>query len=125
MLTDTLSFIPDADASYDIAGSTLSTPSNDAILMRFVANRAFRLPAVLAGSVGASSVAPTAAVTYLVKKNGTNLGTMDFAIATNTATFTAATATDFTVGDIMTVVAPAAVDATHDEIAWTFKTVGL
>jgi hypothetical protein len=125
MLTDSLAFLPDADASYDISGSTLSIPTNDVVLTRFVANRAFRLPILMAGSVGASGIAPTAAVSYLVKKNGSTVGTVDFALGANIATFTMATATDFASGDVLTVVAPATADTTHDELAWTFKTVGL
>jgi hypothetical protein len=50
MLFDTITYVDGADHLYDLAGSTLSTPSDSDIIMRFKAIRAFRLPQNLAGS---------------------------------------------------------------------------
>ncbi len=105
---------------YDIAGSTFSIPTSLAQLMRFTAARAFTLPASLVGSQVASIIAPTAGVSYSIAKNGTQIGTMDFTAANNVGTFTMASSTSFAIGDILTVVAPATPDSTHNELAWTF-----
>ena len=50
MLSDTLTFVTGADWNYDIAGSTLSTPSDTDVITRFTATRAMRLPQNLSGS---------------------------------------------------------------------------
>ena len=59
MLIDSLRFISDLalvsgasvdNAAYDIAGSTLQQPTDGAVLMRFVATRAFVIPASFARS---------------------------------------------------------------------------
>lgn len=123
MLMDGLTFIGGADNNYDIAGSTLSKPTDAAVLMRFSVNRPFRLPAGLTGSNAESTVAPTAAKSYPIKKNGASIGSIDFALGANDATFTFAANVDFVVDDYLTVEAPATADATHDGLAWTFKTV--
>jgi hypothetical protein len=106
---------------YDLAGSTLTKPTDGATLTRFSVSRAFKLPAGLVGSYAESTVAPTSSVTYTIHNNGsTALGTINFAAGQNIATFTMATEQSLVVGDILTVEAPATADATHDNIAWTF-----
>ena len=134
MLMDTMRFLDTAGepkkedgttkfvcaAVYDIAGSTLSQPTDGAVLMRFSVNRDFDLPENLSGSKGESVVAPASAASYPIKKNGSQFGTMDFASGINDATFTV-TATSFVVGDILTIEAPATADSTHDEISWTIQ----
>ena len=132
MLVDTLKFLDSAEvvksdgstkyvgaALYDIAASTLSKPTDDAVLMRFSVARSFKLPAGLTGSKAESLVAPTGAVSYSIKKNGSSVGTIDFASATNDATFTFSSEETFAIGDILTIQAPATADSTHDEIAFT------
>jgi len=56
-------------------------------------------------------------------KNGSSIGTMNF--TGNTGTFTFSADVDFTAGDVLTIEAPATADATHDELAWALKTVGV
>lgn len=131
MLFDGIKMLPGTDivnqdnsdftgaAVYDIAGYTLSQPTDAAVISRFRTPRAFTLPAGLTDSEGGSGVAPTGAVSYPIKKNGSQVGTMDFGAGSNSATFTMATETSFAIGDLLTVEAPATADATHDEIAFT------
>lgn len=124
MLIDGITYVTGSDHNYDIAGATIALPADGAELMRFIATRAFRLPSSLTGTRAESTVAPTAQTSYIIKKNGgASSGTIDFAIATNIATFTFASNVDFAAGDVLTVEAPATADTTHDEICWTFKTV--
>lgn len=108
---------------YDIGGSTLTQPTNAAVLMRFVAVRSYQLPASLTGSYGVSTTAPTGSPAYPIKKNGVSIGTMNFAAASNSATFTFASAVSFAAGDTLTVEAPSTADSTHNGLAWTFKGV--
>ena len=72
------------------------------------------------GSQGTAGTAATAMATFEVQKNGVNVGTMVFAAAATTATFTMASATTFNAGDVLTLVAPAVPDATLANLAWTF-----
>ena len=107
-------------AVYDIAGSTLSQPTDGAVIMRFQANRAFRLPTGLTDSAGGCDIAATAQADYDIQKNGGSIGTMTWAAAATDATFTFSTQIDFASGDTLTVVAPATADATHDGLQFTF-----
>ena len=76
MLFDTITFVTDADWNYDIAGSTLSTPADGDIITRFIATRAFTIPANMAGTKIKVGVNPTTSATLTVKKNGTGVGTI-------------------------------------------------
>jgi len=132
MLMDTITYATGATAPvkqaggsfltgslYEIAGSTLSQPTNAAVLMRFSVNRAIVMPAGLTNSYAESTVAATGSTVYSIKKNGSEVGTMTFAASGTIATFAMASQTSFAIGDILTVVAPASADATHTDIAWT------
>lgn len=105
---------------YDLAGSTLTKPTNGAVLTRFSVSRAFKLPVGLVGSYAESTVAPTGSIHYIIKNNGTEIGEINFAAGQNIGTFTMASEQSLAVGDILTVHAPNTADATHDDIAWTF-----
>jgi len=132
MLMDTVTFLNSAGevkkvdnskfvggAIYDIAGSTISKPTDAGVLMRFSVNRAFTLPASLTGSFAESTVAPTGTPSYSIKKNNVSIGSIDF--TGNVAAFTFAAQQSFVSGDILTVEAPGTADATHDGISWTFS----
>jgi len=108
-------------AIYDIAGSTISQPTDAAILMRFSVNRDFAIPQVFTDSFAESTVAPTGSPVYSIKRNGVEIGTITFTV--NAGAFAAVEGSDhaFVVGDILTVEAPATADATHDELSWTIS----
>ena len=65
-------------AVYDIAGSTLSQPTDGAVLMRFEVIRDFTVPSAFIGSVAESTVAPTGSPVYTIQRNGANIGTITY-----------------------------------------------
>ncbi len=104
-----------------VTGTFLNgNPTASLVLQRYVFVMTVTFPAGLAGSRGTAGTAATAMVTFEVQKNGANVGSMAFATAATTATFTMASATTFNAGDVLTLVAPAAPDATLANLAWTF-----
>lgn len=105
---------------YDIGIQILSKPEANAVVARFIAPRSFKIAAAMAGSIGNAGVAPTGAVILIVKKNGTQIGSVNFAAGQVTPTFVAATETTFAKGDIFTVTAPATADATFADAQVTF-----
>lgn len=104
---------------YDIAGSVSGKPGNAAVVARFVAVRAFSLPAGLTGSFCKAGTAATASSVLTINKNGSSVGTMTFAIAGTTASLAMASQTSFAAGDILTVVAPGTADSTLADIQFT------
>lgn len=98
-----------------------SKPGASAVMGRFVATEAVTFPASLTGSQGYADTAPTASAAFTVRKNGTNVGTITFAAATKTATFTAASAITLAAGDRLDVIAPASADATMADVSITLK----
>lgn len=105
---------------YDIGIQILGKPDASGVVARFIAPRAFKILAALAGSIGKASVNPTAQVVLSVRKNGTEFGTVTFAAGSGTPTFAAAADTSFAIGDIFTVVAPATQDGTFADAQITF-----
>jgi len=105
-------------APYDIGGSFVGKPSAGSIILRFPMPRAVRFVPGLSPSKGVAATAPTGAVSFLLRKNGAQFATMDFAAAATTATFTCASNTDFAVGDVLTLVAPSTPDDTLADIGF-------
>jgi len=101
-------------------GSFSGKPTANLVVQSYVFTASATLPAGLAGSRGTAATAATATTTFIIRKNSTNVGTMVFAPAATTATFTMSSATSFSAGDVLTLVAPAAPDATLANLAWTF-----
>lgn len=90
-------------------------------MLAFLPVRDVVFPINLTGSRGVASVAATASTTFLIKKNGTQVGTMVFAAAGTVATFTMGSATTVTTADEITVEAPASPDATLSDVRFTLK----
>lgn len=103
---------------YDIGGTIVGQPAGGAILLRYPAPRAVRFPSGLANSRGVAGTAATASAVFSIRKNGTQFATMSFAGGASTATFTAASDTDFAAGDILTVVSPSPADGTLADIGF-------
>ena len=78
----------------------------------FTAIDPFTIPANFSGSSASLSVAATASTVFVVKQNGTQIGTITFAISGTTGTFSTQAAVQIATGDILTVVAPAIADST-------------
>jgi len=90
----------------------------------YVATRAFTLPEDLSGSRGyaGTPATVTAGVAFTVQKNGSSIGTVSFAPASNTASFTFAADVAFAAGDRLSILAPSDLD-TLEEVSITFKGV--
>jgi hypothetical protein len=108
-------------APYDVGVYFPGQPEAGATLLQFVASRAFTLPADLTDSQGYAGAAPTAQADLDLQKNGASIGTISFAAAASTATFTFASEVAFAAGDRLTVLAPGSQDASLADISITFK----
>jgi hypothetical protein len=106
---------------YDIGVYFPGQPEAGAVLLQFVASRAFTLPADLTDSQGYAGTAPTAQADLDVRKNGASIGTITFVAAASTATFTFASEVAFAAGDRFVVIAPGSQDASLADISITFK----
>ena len=82
-----------------------------------------RIRANAVGSQAVLAVAATAQTDFIFKKNGTDVGTIRFAIAGTVGTFVGnfSTLIDLSPGDIITVEAPAGADATASGLAFAIK----
>ena len=85
-------------------------PQNGVPVLNYTFGAADNFPLNLTGSVCTSTVAATTSTTFNIAKNGVNFGTMVFAGAASSATFTG-TAESFVPGDIITIT-PSRTDAT-------------
>jgi len=106
----------------DFATFIQGAPADAEKLFTIVVPTAFTLPAGLTGSKAYAEVTATAAATFTVSKNGgASLGTIDFAIGTNAATFTFATPTAFAIGDRLQLVNQGTADATLADVSLTIR----
>jgi len=105
---------------YDVGASYPGSPTASAVLMRYPFPRAVVFPAGLIGSCGTADTGATATATFSIRKNGSQVGTMVFNTGSpnNVASFTMASETTFSAGDVLTVVAPASPDATLADIGF-------
>lgn len=110
---------------YDIGGTLGGIPTGASIVLRYPLPRAVRFPAGLANSQGVAGTASGATATFSIRKNGTQFATMQFAAGVSTATFTAATATDFAAGDVLTIIAPSPADSTLADIGFSLAATRL
>ena len=104
---------------YDIASAILGKPAGAAVVMRFVAVRAFSIPAGATSSIAKAATVSTASTTFSLQKNGVQFGAMSFTAGSANGTFTVATATSFAAGDVFTIVAPTTADATFGDCQFT------
>ena len=122
MLMDSITYVTGADHNYDVAGSTLSTPANDDVVMRFRAVRAFKIPASATGSTFFAEVtASGSAATFNNQKNDSAIGTLTFNTGSNTPVVSFTNEVSFAVGDRLEVVCTAA--NSIDQVYFTFKTL--
>jgi hypothetical protein len=106
----------------DFATFIQGLPAGAEKLLTIVASTAFTLPAGLTGSKAYAEVVSTAAATFDVRKNGGgSLGTIDFALGTNAATFTFVTPTAFAIGDRVQLTNQSIADVTLADISITLR----
>lgn len=99
-------------ANVEISDFTPGVPIADQVLLSYQPTKALTLPAALAGSFASAAVAATAAATLTISKNGTAIGTINFALGATAATFTLAGAITFAAGDMLAVAAQHVPDVT-------------
>ena len=113
--------IAEGEVAYDVAFYISGSPAGSAEVLRIPMTRAVRFPASMTGSDGDAGAAATASTTFTFRKNGSSFATANFAASATAPTWTAATATDFAIGDVLTVDAPASADATLANIGFNLK----
>jgi hypothetical protein len=106
-------------SSIIVSGSFSGRPTANLVLQSYVFAAPATVPAGLSGSRGTAATAATASTTFNIQKNGANVGTMVFAPSAAAATFTMNSAILFNAGDVLSLVAPSAPDATVANLAWT------
>jgi hypothetical protein len=104
---------------YDIASFYPGVPGSSQLLLRFTATRSVTLPQNLTGSCASAGAAATAQTDIDVRVNGMSKGTVRFAAAGTTATFIFSAQAVLAAGDVLTLIAPAAPDATIANISIT------
>jgi len=106
---------------YDIAGyyNNLLTASDT--MFKYVTVRDFYVQANFSGSQGHSDVAATASATFNIAKNGSNIGTAVFAAAGTSPSFTLGAATNFVVGDRLSIICPSVQDVSLSNVSLTIK----
>lgn len=102
-----------------VSGAWSGKPGAGQVIERYIFATSVTFPAGLGGSYGTAGSAATAAASFALAKNGSNVGTMAWAAGATAASFAMGTATIFAGGDVLTVSAPATQDATLADLAWT------
>ena len=117
-------FVPEAETVvpiYSWFAEGTYTPLE--VIGTIVATKAATLPSGLTGSQGYAGTAPTGSIAIDIKKNGGSVGSIDFAAASNTATFTFASQVNLVAGDVLTFEAPTPADGTLADVSATLVTV--
>lgn len=94
-------------------------PGASELLLGVPIARRTQLKVDLAGSLGTAGQAATDQTDFDIQRNGTSFATMRFAAGATTATFMAASEAVLEPGDILSVIAPPAPDATLADIGFT------
>ena len=87
-------------------------PTANEVLLRYTFTIGATLPQNATGSDGDAGTAATGSTTFTLKKNGSSVGTFNFAASATTPTFTVASPVSFAAGDILTIEGPGTADAT-------------
>lgn len=103
---------------YDVAFFFQGKPYQGVEIMRIVWIRGVETPVGLTLSLGSSETVTTAATVYDIQKNGVSIGTANFALGANSATFSAASKISFAAGDTLSMVSPTPQDATQENIGF-------
>lgn len=107
------------DMAFFVAGSP-DTPSR--LLGAFPVTRSVFIESTASTHVAVAEVGPAAETVYIIKKNGTNVGTVTFAAAATTGTVAFSADVSLVAGDIFKLVAPVTPDTTIADMAVTFTT---
>jgi hypothetical protein len=105
--------------AYHLTHFAAGQPASGAVILRHVFSRAARLPAGAMPSRAIAGIAATGSSAFALLKNGTSIGTVQFAAGEAAASFALAAAVDFAAGDVLAIAAPDPQDATLADIALT------
>lgn len=100
---------------YDIGFSVFGKPAVSEVVFRFRACRPYTISPNQGNGQAKALTGATASTTFIIAKNGTQVGTIVFAAGSTTGTITIGE-TQFVVGDLVTITAPATQDATLSDI---------
>jgi hypothetical protein len=112
-------YILDHLPAYHLTHFAAGQPAPAAVIFRHVFSRAARLPAGAGLSRAVAGVAATGSSEFVLLKNGTSIGAIQFAAGEAAASFSVAAAVDFAAGDVFAIAAPDTQDATLGDIALT------
>lgn len=96
----------------EINGFVAGAPTSSQRIVDYVTTRSFILPTAMTRSAAGSRIASTGSWTAEILKNFTSTIGLITINASTTATFTKPTNSTFSIGDVLSVVAPSSVDAT-------------
>lgn len=97
--------------------------SDGAAIAGHIVCRPIVLPAGLTDSKADLLVPPAADLSFPITVNGTQVGSVDFASAANTATFTFAADVTMAAGDVVKLMKPTTVDVAATELSATFVAI--
>lgn len=107
-------------ASKEVAGFFTSTPITNEVITLVQTARAFTIPANGVGTKVSVGTNPHAVFVLSITKNGTQCMTISISTAgVVTLATTSGASVDFAIGDLLSVVAPATVDTTVANVAYT------
>lgn len=106
-------------SAIDISGFISGLIDDAEIALVHQVSRGFTLKAGLTGSTAYAQTTATANATIDIQKNGSSIGSIDFALGTNVATFTFTSDTSFVVGDRLLFVGQGTSDVTLQDVSFT------
>jgi hypothetical protein len=113
-------FMSGGDA-YDVVIFDTDRPDSGEMVFKLVFTKAVSFYAGLADSRGAADAAATGTVYFSYRKNGVEFARLTFAAGSAVGIFSSAADANFALGDVLTVIAPAARDATLSGVGATLS----
>lgn len=113
-----------ASAPVDMGTFVSGSPSASEVVLRYVFARSVTFADEFAGSVASAGTAATASTVFIVKKNGSTVGTVTFSASGTTGVFaTTGTTVSFAAGDVLELQAPSSPDSTLANVSFTLAGV--
>lgn len=109
---------------YDIYTNVPGIPAGSSII-RFQADRAFKINSGMSGGQCSAGTAATASTTVTFKKNGSSIGTFVWAASATTCTITFSSTVSFAAGDVFEFDFPSTADATLADVSITVPGIRL
>lgn len=104
---------------YDLAFWAEGLMENNEILFRMICSRIFWLPVGAPNSAASARVAANDETVVLLKRNGTQIGTVTFAAAGTVGTFSLPGEEVFNPGDVLSIEAPSTADTALRDVSFT------